>query len=98
MAAKYQQLFHLMLKENEEALGEFKLLHDKYEKEPELYQDEYNKEGEEIMKIIQKYENMLTSHSENSGYGKFSANLSDKFRSAVKLVFPKLDFIGIQRV
>lgn len=98
MAAKYQQLFHQMLKENEALLGEFKLLHDKYEKEPILYQEQYNKEGEKILELVQKYEKMLTSSTENSGYGKYAANLSDKFRSAVRIVFPKLDFIGIQRL
>ena len=98
MAAKYLQLFHLMLKANEQALSEFKLLHDKYEKEPKKYQDEYNKEGARFLQIIQKYENMLTSHTENSGYGKYATNLSEKFRSAVKMVYPKLDFIGVQRI
>lgn len=97
MAAKYQQLFMLMLKENESALFEFKLLHDKYEKEPDKYQDVYNKEGEKILEIVQEYEDMLTSSTENSGYGKYATNLSEKFRSAVKTLFPKLDFIGVQR-
>lgn len=97
MAAKYQQIFLQMLKENETLLADFKLLHDKYEKDPKTYQDEYNKEGEKFLEVIQKYEDMLTSHSENSGYAKFAVKLSDKFRSAVKMLFPKLDFIGIQR-
>lgn len=97
MAAKYQQVFQQMLKENEGFLSEFKLLHDKYEADPEGFQDQYNKEGEVFLELIQKYENMLTSHTENAGYGKFATNLSDKFRSAVKCLYPKLDFIGIQR-
>ncbi len=87
-----------MLKENEKELSEFKLLHDKYESDPKAFQDEYNREGEKFLEIIQKYENMLTSHTENAGFGKYAANLSDKFRLAVKQLFPKLDFIGIQRM
>lgn len=98
MAAKYLEIFHLMLKEQEKALSEFKLLHDKYESNPKLFQEEYNKEGEKFMQIIQKYENMLTASTEKSGYSKYAANLSDKFRSAVKQLFPKLDFIGLQRM
>lgn len=97
MAAKYQKLFQEMLKQNESFLSEFKLLHDKYEKEPDTYQDEYNKEGEKLLEIINRYEKMLTLHTENSGYGKYSSSLSDKFRSAVRILYPKLDFIGIQR-
>ena len=97
MAAKYQQLFLQMLKENEDALSDFKILHDKYAENPAAYQDEYNTEGEKFLAIIQKYEDMLTSHTENSGYGKYAANLSDKFRGAVKVLYPKLDFIGIKR-
>ncbi|EKD85074.1 MAG: hypothetical protein ACD_38C00091G0007 [uncultured bacterium] len=98
MAAKYQVLFQQMLKENETLLSGFKLLHDKYETDPNTYQDQYNKVGEAVMKLIQEYENMLTSSTEKSGYGKYAANLSDKFRSAVKTIFPKIDFIGVQRV
>lgn len=97
MTAKYLVLFQQMLKENEAVLSDFKLLHDKYQDEPEKYQDQYNKEGEAILEIVQKYEKMLTSHTENAGYGKFSTNLSDKFRNAIKSLYPKLDFIGIQR-
>lgn len=97
MAAKYLQVFQQMLKDNEKLLSEFKLLHDKYESDPNTYQDQYNKEGEAITELIQRYENMLTSHTENSGYGKYAANLSDKFHSAVKSLFPKIDFIGIKR-
>lgn len=98
MAAKYQLIFQQMLKENEAFLSEFKLLHDKYEKDPAKFQDEYNKEGEKILEIVQRYENMLTSHTENSGFGKYAVNLSEKFHSAVKSLFPKIDFIGVQRI
>lgn len=97
MAAKYLQLFQQMLKENETILSDFKLLHDKYVLDPNTYQDQYNLEGEKIMEVIRKYEDMLTSHTENSGFGKYAANLSDKFRGAVKLIYPKLDFIGVKR-
>ncbi|MCL4365625.1 hypothetical protein M1437_00145 [Patescibacteria group bacterium] len=97
MAAKYQLVFQQMLKENEGLLSEFKLLHDKYEKDADKYQDEYNKEGYKILELIQRYENMLTAHTDNSGYGKFSTKLSDKFHACVKMLFPKIDFIGVQR-
>lgn len=97
MAAKYLQIFQLMLKENESSLSDFKLLHDKYEADPKKYQDEYNLEGDKFLQIVQKYENMLTSHTEKAGYSKFATNLSDKFRSAIKQLYPKLDFIGIKR-
>ena len=96
MAAKYLEIFHLMMKEQEATLSEFKLLHDKYEQDPKAYQDEYNKEGEKFLIVIQRYEKMLTSSTENSGFSKYSANLSDKFKSAVRVLYPKLDFIGMQ--
>lgn len=97
MAAKYLVLFQQMLKDNGDFLSEFKLLHDKYEKNPQKLQDVYNKEGEKMLELVQKYEDMLTSHTENAGYGKYSFQLSDKFRTAVKSLFPKLDFIGVKR-
>lgn len=97
MAAKYQQIFKQMLEENGEILSDFKILHDKYEADPDNYQVQYNKEGEAVLELVQRYENMLTSHTENSGYGKYAVNLSEKFRSAVKSLFPKFDFIGVQK-
>ncbi len=97
MAAKYLELFHRMLKENEAALSEFKELHDRYQADPIKFQDEYNEKGKDFLEIVNKYERMLTSHSENSGYGKYTTNLSDKFRGAVKVLYPKLDFIGVKR-
>lgn len=97
MAAKYLQIFQRMLKENESLLANFKLLHDKYEADPNTYQDQYNKEGEIVLEVIHKYENILTSSTENSRYGKYATNLSDKFYTAIKSLFPKLDFIGIKR-
>lgn len=96
MAAKYREYFDLMLKDHKETFENFKDIHDHYTLEPEKYQKIYNDYGREILEIVQEYENRLCSKSENSGYGKYSTNLADKFREEVKKYLPKINSIGLQ--
>ncbi len=93
---KSQQYFQDMLEYNKKIFDEFKKLHEKYENAPEKFQDEFNEKGEEILRIIRKYENLLCSSSENSGFGKYSSNLADKFWEQIRKYFPKIDFIGVK--
>ncbi|HEX8965841.1 MAG TPA: hypothetical protein VF820_05415 [Patescibacteria group bacterium] len=93
---KSQQYFHDMMEYNKKVFEDFKVLHDKYEKDQKKFQDEFNEKGEEILRIIRKYENLLCSSSENSGFGKYSSNLADKFWELIRKTFPKIDFIGIK--
>lgn len=93
---KSQQYFQDMMEYNKKNFDEFKIIHDKYQNIPEKFQDEFNEKGEEILRIIRKYENLLCSSSETSGFGKYSSNLANKFWSLIRKSFPKIDFIGIK--
>lgn len=86
-----------MVNQNPELFDKFREIHDKYREDPNIYQDEFNRIGEEVQDVIRRFENMLCSHSQNSGFGKYSTNLSDKFQAQVKLVFPKINSIGLKR-
>lgn len=85
-----------MLVQNKGLFEEFKKVHDNFAQDPETWKDQFNQMGMDVLDVIRRYENRLCSHSENSGYGKFSTKLADKFHEEVKAFFPKIDSIGIQ--
>lgn len=93
---KYQQYLQEMLDLNKELFLEFKKLHDNYAQSPQEWKDEFNEKGQEILRIIQRFDSRLCLKSESGKYGKFSANLSDKFWAEVRKNFPKIDFIGMK--
>lgn len=85
-----------MLQIHKEQFIKFKEIHDKYMQDPKQYQKEFNEAGEDIMPIIRRWENNLCSKSEGSRYGKFSTNLSEKFWTEIRDVFPKIDYVGME--
>ncbi len=93
---KHRQVFHEMLNANERLFSGFKEIHDKYLLNPDKWQKEFNAEGTKVVDIIRKYESILCGHCESGQYGKYSANLSDKFWILVKAYFPKIDFVGVE--
>lgn len=92
---KYKQVFQDMMEYNQELFSSFQKLHDNYAKTPMAFQTEFNEEGEKVLRIIRRYENILCGKSESGRYGKYSANLSEKFWQEVKMQFPKIDQIGM---
>lgn len=84
-----------MLDENRNIFDAFKKLHNDYSLSQNTLQEKFNEEGKKILEIINDYENRLCKRSEGSGYGAYSSNLAEKFRSEVKRLFPLVDNIGI---
>lgn len=95
---KYKEIYQQMLAENKDLFSAFKQIHDQYAKDEGRWQKIFNQEGAKILTIIKRYENRLCSRSENSGYGKFSSALTDKFWGEVKTYLPLIDFIGIYSI
>jgi len=93
---KSQQVFQDMMDYNQELFDSFKKIHDEYEKDVKTYQQEFNEEGEKVLHVIRKYENILCSHSESGKYGKFSSKLADKFWEMIRKKFQKIDCVGLQ--
>ena len=96
MATKFKEYFQMMLEDNREMFENFKDIHDHYVMEPQKYQKLFNQYGQEILDIVQEYENRLCSKSEGGGYGRYSTALADKFRLEVKNYLPKINSIGLQ--
>lgn len=72
----------------------FKEVHDNFGLDTKKYRDKFNEEGQDLLRIIQKWENSLCSKSESGKYGKFSTSLSEKFRAEIKLLFPHIERVG----
>jgi len=94
---KYKQQVQDMLSFQKELFAEFKEIHDKYAKEPEKWQKEFNEVGSKVIPIVQRWENNLCSKSESGKYGKFSSTLADKFWAEVRVHFPKIDWVGYSK-
>ena len=92
---KCEEYYQLMLKQNTDLFDQFRVVHSKYEKDPNKYQDEFNQVGYDVQDVVGRFENMLCSNTEGSGKGKFSAALAEKFQAEIKKEFPKYNSIGM---
>ena len=93
---KSQQYFQDMLENHKDLFGAFKVVHDKYMLEPKKYQGQLNELGDDVLKIIRRYENMLCATSEGGKYGKFSNKTADTFWGFVRSLLPKIDAVGLK--
>jgi hypothetical protein len=84
-----------MVEENKEAFDNFTNSHFQYSTDEERYQEDFNFEGEKILKIIHEWEDKLCSQSEKAGFGSYTGNLAEKFQAEVRIHFPLIDNIGI---
>jgi hypothetical protein len=84
-----------MVAENKEAFDRFTDAHFEYSTDEDKFQEKFNNEGEEIIKIIREWENKLCSQSEKAGFGSYTGNLAEKFQEEVRSHFPLIDHIGI---
>ncbi|MBI2617509.1 hypothetical protein HYW55_05210 [Candidatus Gottesmanbacteria bacterium] len=94
---KYQKYYQDMIDQNLKMFSSFQTLHDNYEKNPTLWQIQFNKEGGKVLEIIREWERRLCQHSERGQYGKYSQLLAEKFWNTIRLDFPRIDFIGVSQ-
>ena len=66
-----------------------------YLKDPKKCQGEFNEQGQTVLQIIRRWESNLCSKTESGKYGKFSSKLADKFWEEIRIIFPKIDYIGL---
>lgn len=93
---KYQEYFQKMMEDRFTQFERFREIHENYQKDPEKWKVVFNREGALILDIVREWERKLCSHSERGQFGKYSANLADKFWGEVRKVFPKIDFVGVE--
>lgn len=92
---KYKEYFQKMVDANKELFDKFAKIHTDYGMDNDKFQEEFNKEGEKVLKVVHEWENRLCSHSEKAGYANYTGNLAEKFQAEVKSHFPLIDHIGI---
>lgn len=92
---KYKEFFELMVQNNKEVFEAFREVHDRYGLDPDSHQEEYNREGAKIQRILYEWEDKLCNRSQMSGNGSYAGNLAEKFRGEVRREFPHVDSIGI---
>lgn len=94
--SKYKNHFKTMLEENQDLFNAFKEIQDNYAQDPNSFKNQFDREGTKIMRVIRRYENALCSRSENSGFGKYSESLSEKFWGEVRTYLPHIDEVTLQ--
>jgi len=92
---KFRDYYNRMVGENKEAFSKFTKAHFEYSTDENKNQEMFNKEGEEILKIIHEWEDRLCKQSEKAGFGSYTGNLAEKFQNEVRSHFPLIDHIGI---
>lgn len=94
-AVKFKKVFSEMMAENEALFKKFQVIHDKFAKDKSL-RPEFNRQGEEVIAVMRRYESILCGRSEGSGYGNYSHKLADKFWSEIRKTFSEIDEIGVE--
>ena len=92
---KYKEYYDKMVNENKSAFDKFAKIHVDYGMDEDANQEQFNAEGEKILKIIHEWEDRLCKQSEKAGFGSYTGGLSEKFQAEVKSHFPLIDHIGI---
>lgn len=92
---KYKEYFDLMLEQYKDLFDKFQIIHDNFVSDPATHKDEFNNFGQDVLRIVRKYDNLLCGKSESGKYSKFSSNLSEKFWDEVRIRFPKIDSVGV---
>jgi len=83
-----------MISEHEVQFADFKDIHDKYTLDQKKWQDEYNRQGKQIVEIVRRWESKLCGNMEKGENAIFSGRLSEKFWTEVRAFFPMIDYVG----
>ncbi len=90
---KFESILNQMYEENLELFKIFEDLHN----DPNIDTSSFGfqKLGEQILGIINQYENLLCEKSDRSGKGKFTGSLSEKFWGKIREKYPLIDAVGM---
>ena len=90
---KYKKQFQTMVIDNHLLFTDFKAIHDKLAAGDESVREEFEEKGQRVLRVVRRYDDRLCAKSENSGFAKFSENLSEKFWGEVRSYLPFIDDI-----
>jgi hypothetical protein len=95
MAAKFKQYFDQMFEQNREEFMQFMILNEQYRSDKRLMKSEFDKKGENVVKIVKEWEDKLCKTMERGENGAYSAKLGEKFQSEVGKYFPFIHEVGV---
>jgi len=93
---KYKEFYKKLISEHQEEFSEFKKIHDLFAENRMKYQDDYNRQGSDIVDLINLYEKRLCSKMEGSKNSVYSANIAEKYREEIKKDYPLIDLVGVR--
>lgn len=94
---KYKEFFKIMFEQNKEQFQKFMLLNQDYLKDKKKFKEQFDREGREVLDIVQFWERKLCKQMESGNKSVYSSNLADKFREEVKKIFPCIDEVGVKK-
>jgi len=94
---KYKEFFNMMFEQNKEKFQKFMLLCQDYMSDKKKFKETFDREGREILDIVEFWERKLCKTMEGGNKAVYSSNLSDKFRAEVRKIFPAFDEIGVKK-
>jgi hypothetical protein len=94
---KYKEYFKMMVEQNRELFQKFMVLSTDYMQDKNRYKEQFDKEGREVLDVVEFWERKLCKHMEKGSNSVYSSNLSEKFRGEVKKIIPCFDEIGVKK-
>lgn len=88
MATRYQQSFNEMWAANANLFEKFATL--------KMGDKDFDEVGHKVLRIVEDAERKLCGKMEGGGYGNYSTNLAEKFRSLVRQSLKYIDFVGVK--
>ncbi len=93
---KYKDYYQKMFDQNKELFLEFMTIHDKFQKDRQAHQEEYNQKGREVVDIIRDWERRLCSGQSKGKYARYSHRTADKFWDIIRKDYPLIDLVGVK--
>ena len=94
MAAKYKEYVDRMFQIHQELFSEFARIHELYSQDDRTHQEEFNRVGEKVMRVVREFEAKLCATQEKT-YSQFTSRLAEKFQNEIRRHFPLIDHVGI---
>lgn len=94
--SKYQDYYKIMLSNHQELFEQFKVLNDNYANDPEKYEAEFQKVGQQVVDVIREFDRRLCSAMGRGTFSQYSQKLSEKFWSLVRSNFSQIDMVGVK--
>ena len=85
-----------MMRDHKELFDNFSDIHREYTGNPSAWQKLFNEYGGEVVEIIRDYDRKLCARMAKGKFGTFSAQVSEKFWQEIRMIFPKIDFVGVK--